>query len=137
MVKFGGFLGLAGADVALEAEKSGAAGAEIRFAANGRLPLMSMLLERHSVIQRVSPPAAISSHISAAIVQEDGSIALVLDPAELIGAIEIVRQNSRVQSHDGGREAVADGSGCSTSRSPLAAGNQYPAIARLRRTDCG
>jgi two-component system chemotaxis sensor kinase CheA len=44
----------------------------------------ALLLERNAVIQRLGPPAAHMSRFAGGILQEDGSVSLVLNPAELI-----------------------------------------------------
>ncbi len=43
----------------------------------------ALLMERDSVIQRIGPPAGNSAFFSGGTIQEDGSVCLVLDPAEL------------------------------------------------------
>ena len=44
----------------------------------------TLLLERDAVIQRIGPPACQAAHFSGGIVQEDGSVSLVLDSRQLI-----------------------------------------------------
>jgi two-component system chemotaxis sensor kinase CheA len=76
-------LGLTGADAALEAENLVLM---VLKSASRRIAVAvdALLVERDAVIQRIGPPAAQDAHFSGGIVQEDGSISLVLDPGELI-----------------------------------------------------
>jgi two-component system chemotaxis sensor kinase CheA len=47
------------------------------------LAVDALLMERDSVIQRLGPPASKSPFFTGGTIQEDGSVCLVLDPAEL------------------------------------------------------
>jgi two-component system chemotaxis sensor kinase CheA len=90
IVSLGTLLELTGADSAMEAESL-----VLMVLASGSrrmaVAVDSLLLERDAVIQRIGPPAAQAAHFSGGIVQEDGSISLVLDPSELIERSKFTR----------------------------------------------